>query len=275
MTPNNKTKPTTAGKAESPTQQDLNPANFEKLRELQDLTAGELLPELKPYVEYISPDLPQVLHHPLVIQPYILPRLANQTYRRKLQLLNEATDIETVIFLHERPFRINRFLTWLEEDAPNTNRTAETLAKVWIDTESVPPSIQRKLLKVFKSVGFTTDRGQQKPDGPLTVYRGGHRGGISWTTSIDTATWFANRWTIGSTPPQPLYQATAPPTAVLALLDDKKEHEVIVDPAKLRNVRRIAPPEPRSTPREQVQDLLKTSPIQKTTDAGPQLQTQN
>ena len=223
-----------------------NPSNPSKkqltqFNKLADLTAGELLPELKPYVQYVSPEQPQVLKHPLVVQPFILPEVANSTYRHKIQMLGKATNIETIIFIHERPYRFDRLLTWVEEESPQPKDIAPVLIQVWTDAESVPPDLQKVILELFRSIGFSADRNQQKPTGPTTVYRGGHRRGISWTTCPDTAAWFANRWQSGSRLPQPLYQAIAPRTGVFAMLDARNEHEVIVDPAKLRNVRKIPP----------------------------------
>lgn len=65
----------------------------------------------------------------------------------------------------------------------------------------------------------------------LTLYRGAqenHKAGMSWTTDREQALWFRNRFT--SLFPANLYMVTWPSECVLATLDRRNEHEVIVDP---------------------------------------------
>jgi hypothetical protein len=86
-------------------------------------------------------------------------------------------------------------------------------------------------------VGLFRDAHLPVPAGPLTIYRGaspGRRRGMSWTTSLEQARWFARRWLTRG--PAVVVTVTAPPEAILAVfgeVDGRGEHEVIVDRRQL------------------------------------------
>ena len=96
-----------------------------------------------------------------------------------------------------------------------------------------------EVLQVFKALEFTSDQGQEKPNRPLTVYRGGAPDGLAWSRSLKTARWFTRRWERADGYREPLYRATAPPEAILALLDGRSESEVVVDPRMITAARQI------------------------------------
>lgn len=94
---------------------------------------------------------------------------------------------------------------------------------------------------LFRRAGFVGWQGAERPEGPITAYRGalpGHVRGMSWTTEVDRAQWFADRLS-QLDPEAAVYEVTIPAPAVLAIigdLDDSytgNEAELIVDPALL------------------------------------------
>jgi hypothetical protein len=86
-----------------------------------------------------------------------------------------------------------------------------------------------------------------EPAEPLTLYRGatpGRARGMAWTTDLKMARWFASRMRAADPRPAYVYTVTAPPEAVLAVMDDvepdgRAEHEVVVDPRRLPKVARF------------------------------------
>ncbi len=74
----------------------------------------------------------------------------------------------------------------------------------------------------------------------VTLYRGsptrGDYMGLSWTTDKSTARWFATRWSSEGY----VYCAEFPRTACVAVLLERDESEVVVDPSKARDVREEA-----------------------------------
>ena len=89
----------------------------------------------------------------------------------------------------------------------------------------------------FRQVGFLSDLpGTQPPAAELTVFRGAPQGwelGMSWTTSERTARAFAKRFTCYGPAPGFVWRATVTPEAVLALIFQRDESEVVVDPTGL------------------------------------------
>ncbi len=75
----------------------------------------------------------------------------------------------------------------------------------------------------------------------MRVYRGstwGRRRGMSWTEDRERAEWFADRWNARRTGTALVFKIMVEPEAVLALLADRDEAEVVVDPAMLPPIRR-------------------------------------
>jgi len=94
-------------------------------------------------------------------------------------------------------------------------------------------------VELFEEAGYTTD-GQptQRPRKAVTVYRGCHperRDGMSWTTDIDRAQWFADR-DLGSGAGV-VFEAEISPGFLLAYIhkSHRGEAEYVVDPAALND----------------------------------------
>jgi hypothetical protein len=108
------------------------------------------------------------------------------------------------------------------------------LPDVWGMAEYPTSCIGTRLwLKMFKNSGFVTDCGAAPPTAPLRLYRGHEKAymrGFSWTTDIERARWFADRFRIELKRKTFIFVATVPPHAVLARLAGRQEAEVVVNP---------------------------------------------
>lgn len=89
---------------------------------------------------------------------------------------------------------------------------------------------------LFDTVGYIVDGipAKREEDLPefVTVYRGclpERVGGMSWTTELETAHWFASRWVNYGKGELPVYRASIPREYVLAKVGSRGEHEVIID----------------------------------------------
>lgn len=118
------------------------------------------------------------------------------------------------------------------------------LAPIWC-----APMRPEPLLGTANWVALFRAAGYRAPDGPIVAYRGAtppRKFGMSWTTDIDRAVWFAEHYQSleqWSEVPQRtyVYRCTVEPAAVLCqvpttIIGDLawEEHEVIVDPSCLR-----------------------------------------
>ena len=95
----------------------------------------------------------------------------------------------------------------------------------------------RTWLAMFKSAGFVSDCGSQRPQGPVVAYRGALQTamrGFSWTTDPELADWFANRIDLVMPGEGRVFKATVAPTAVLGHFTERGEDEVVLNPFCLR-----------------------------------------
>lgn len=164
--------------------------------------------------EPLHPDLEECLvmtgfgrmvHHPLVIEHAPRPALVNVRYEAKRQALLEAMregEWSRVIWLHERPYRLDAFMQ-IEDDLDDDEYWS-LLADIWIDSENIWQNTDqwRQLFESRRSGSPMTDEEEAAlaamPD-PIPVYRGGvedaNEYGLSWTTDRERAEWFAVRMT--------------------------------------------------------------------------------
>jgi hypothetical protein len=127
--------------------------------------------------------------------------------------------------------------------------TADHLRQVIADVWQSAEWPERKLstiewVDLFRTAGFVSDPpDRQRPTEPLTIYRGttwGRRRGMAWTEDPERAEWFAGRWASWRTGEGLVFKATIDPAGVLALIDGRKEAEVVIDPACLPPLGRAA-----------------------------------
>lgn len=92
----------------------------------------------------------------------------------------------------------------------------------------------------FRAAGFVTDtNGVLLPTEAVTAWRGAaarHGRGLSWTTDLEVARFFARRYA-GTSRTSTVYAAEVPPEGVLGVFPGRKEAELVVDPSLLRNLR--------------------------------------
>jgi hypothetical protein len=207
----------------------------------------DLDPELAPYV--YEGELGRVLHHPLVIDPFLSPhthKIANRQYHSKLSALGNALaakDWHTVVFLHERPYRLDAFAEF--SDLMSDEEYWKVLSAIWLDTESLS-SDQEAWLDMLeadrsgRALYFMDEvdwaHWHDLPD-IVTVYRGynadeGNPNGLSWTLNRDTAVWFAKRFYKEGV----LLTAVVPKGVIIASLLGRGEYEVIINPNDIAGI---------------------------------------
>lgn len=221
------------------------PEQADEYRLLVETFAPEPLDdELESYVDETDTGL-VCLRHPLVYSiPYAehLNRILNQQLRYKQQALKRALahrDWHTVIFLHERPWRLDALLQIQGRMGPR--QYWETVESVWTDSENIADNEEEWRIALASpyscrwAIMDKTERRTLKalPD-LVPVYRGARfpdaaRDGLSWTTLPDTAHWFAHRWGREGDEPT-VAEGYVERPKIIACFDGRGEHEVVALP---------------------------------------------
>lgn len=203
--------------------------------------------ELEPYLDETG-FLGTSLKHPLVCVVPFIPQLAyraNDQLARKKVALERAVkeqDWHTVIWLHERPWRVQAF-AGISERLTNPEYW-DVLGEVYVDTENFWQE-SRRWASLLRSRRPARDRFMTKdereelaklPD-TLTVYRGYHgrakKLSWAWTLDHDRAVWFAQRLAGVHGRPPTVATATVARDGVLALLTRRGEDEIVVAPSRV------------------------------------------
>lgn len=205
---------------------------------------SELHADLQPYVEEIA-GMGTILRHPLVFQvPFFSPKAANESYARKLELLDKQP-IEDALFLFERPYRL-RVLLDIAPGLP-LKKLRAALQDVWTDTEFPHQVDQKRLLATFERAAFLTDAKEKpawKTGERLPVYRGQQKGsptGLSWSLSHARAAFFARRFA-GEGDVPVVVHGTVLADDVYAYFVGRGEDEVVVDPKRVKVTKHEALP---------------------------------
>lgn len=134
---------------------------------------------------------------------------------------------------------------WLASGELPPEYLSDVIGTVWQMPEwPVAQLGQDRWLELWHQAGFVGQTEDAPPPTELvTVYRGttwGRRRGMSWTTDLDRATWFASRISSWLKVEGIVVGLAAPPQAVLADLasEDRQENEVVVDPNRLPPITR-------------------------------------
>lgn len=149
--------------------------------------------------------------------------------------IEEATQELLTVGRNEGPPLLR---TWWECNLLTRRTLRELVPLVWSVAEWPIKSIgERAWVSMFKEAGFVSDTpSETQPASPLTIYRGAPRWkgprGMSWSLDVERARFFARR--IAILEPANVYRATVPPGAVLAILNDRNEQEVVVNPNMLQ-----------------------------------------
>jgi hypothetical protein len=212
--------------------------------------------------EPLHPDLAEHLYeesfgpalkHPLVFSvPHfsVLNKHMNLMFEQKKKSLKEAISESAwhrFVFLHERPYRINALEEVLfthEVDDPEV--IWPLIGHSWTDSDNI-----NQCLSQWIGIWDIGAGGREKvmddaerdalaamPD-TLTIYRGvGHVdavAGLSWTTSVDTAIWFAKRYEHGDRTPM-VSTGKVQKSDVLAHFLGRSENEIVVLPDAVSNI---------------------------------------
>jgi len=112
---------------------------------------------------------------------------------------------------------------------------AVLLAEVWAMVEFPERAVRRdRWLALFQEAGFVSDPpGLVRPSQSMALYRGcptRRRRGLAWTTDLEKARWYADRhanvFRLGRAN---VFAVELPPERVLALINGRKESDVIAD----------------------------------------------
>lgn len=112
------------------------------------------------------------------------------------------------------------------------------ICDVWSSAEWPEPHLgARRWVSLFRECGFVADPPRPPPSTPLLIFRGtalARARGLSWTTDLEKAKWFAER-TERFGHPAGVFQVIVRPLLVLAQIDSRNESEVIVNMPAVRN----------------------------------------
>lgn len=215
----------------------------ELTRLLHDRTTP-LDPELESFVED-SPFGP-CLKHPLVFQvPFHSGALANRQLEHKRKALADAINEEdwtSAVWIHERPYRIQVLLEFADHMTDQV--FWEILGSIWTDSENIWQNENewRNLLESDRPgrehVMDDDDRRafNDLPD-KIDIYRGciseQNEDGLSWTTNVKVAEFFAKRFA-GLHDGDPIILCgTVDKSDVLFYSAGRNESEVVVLPEKV------------------------------------------
>lgn len=184
--------------------------------------------------------------HPLVFSvPHhdFRNAMLNEQLKQKKEAVAEAYDNRqwnSYIYLHERPYRLEAFTNIYDDPAMSPQDYWKTLMGIYTDSENIWQEIEiwadmfrgakafcptwvmdEEELTIFK---------QLTSNNTVTLYRGvsgdGQMDGLSWTTDIEKARWFANRFQ--SREGRFVIEAEIPTSLVLCYTDGRGEKEVVL-----------------------------------------------
>jgi hypothetical protein len=222
----------------------------EQMDALLDLAAMHDEPlhrDLVPWVE--EGEWGPMLRHPLVYSvPLILPGQANQSYLRKRELIQKAQDEgdwATVIWMHERPYRLKALIDYCtghhddEEGEPiplcGQPEFWQLAADVWVDSENIEQNVTewRALFTgclhedgpgecpLWLGTDEETAAFKALPN-PIRAWRGGSVGDWSWTTRPEIAAFFSRRSGL------PVRETLIPKEECFGYLTRRSEDELLV-----------------------------------------------
>lgn len=214
-----------------------------KVKGLDEMLAMQeetLHPALEAWVEEDGPVGP-MLRHPLVydIMVRAMPGMANRQYAMKQRQLAEAEaekDWHTVVWLHERPYRLKALLDYvIGRDMDgfiiplqlHSREHDDLVTDVWIDSENIDQHLfeWNALLNNGHGIWLGGDEGREAFDAlpdPIPAWRGGTVGDWSWTTDPDVAEFFSRR------SGYPVRHALIPKADVFGYLLQRSEAELMV-----------------------------------------------
>lgn len=221
--------------------------DFDKHADLMQ-KVEEIHEDLKPYVFQHTKF--SGLNHPLVqeIPLFDITRCAmiNARYAQKREAVAKALadgNWSQLVMLHERPYRFEALQGIL--DKVSQDELPGLISWVWTDSENI-----WQHQKAWKEMWVSLDNPHAAMDeletlaygsmpAEITIFRGitarsRNRDGLSWTTNLEKARWFANRFA----PPNPtIICGEVDKAKIFAYFARRNESEIVVDPRHIRNKR--------------------------------------
>lgn len=169
---------------------------------------------------------------------------------KELDRINNAKSINQLYFLITKTYRLT-FIKMVEQYL-SIEEFSKLFSSAWVSCEhpNDDPNVSKtKLIKMFNKADkhFLMDEDDlhtynNLPE-QITVYRGfsnrhnrtNIKHGLSWTTNLETAEWFANRLSDNGF----IFKATALKKDVLAYFNNRNEYEIVIDPNKLINIETV------------------------------------
>ena len=215
---------------------------FQSLRLLTPVRETErpepLLPELERYFH------DRFLSHPLIVRSGVNRSRAagiNQAFQEKKARSQQAfrdRDWRGYIFLHERPYRFGALRRCISRNLFQDDETFnEAIREVWIDSENAR-QIRLGWRSVWARARLLESERSVLAAMPelLTIFRGVRNRkawrGVSWTLDVETARWFATRFS----DTRVLVSGAVNREFIKAYLTERDESEVIVLPEQVQNV---------------------------------------
>lgn len=215
----------------------------EQKREFEEMfKPEELHPELA--LHLVKCGRFPALRHPLVYDvPYFSALNARHNKmlackKKELEKAQQAGDLSSYVWLHERPYRLQAFTDFQGEITDKDYW--ETLGSIWIDSENIWQNLKgwkALLSSSHPEREFFMDDGDRAALAKLraeketvTVYRGHqglNRNGLSWTLDRDKARWFSRRLLSGKKKGE-VAERTVNLSDVFAYLGGRGEQEIIL-----------------------------------------------
>lgn len=212
-----------------------------------------------------TPYYPVILHHPytesgiVAVKDHTGSKIINlledkdglAAWRQMLKgHIQEASDVMDLYFLLTKPYLLS-FLE-LAEKHLSPEDLSQLLRNIWVRIEFVsdnPVFTKTQFTKLFRKCDqaflMTADEREmlkRLPD-EVTIYRGVRKGskkvkGMSWTTDLKTADFFARRFMDGHSRGD-VYKGTISKSDILACFQERNENEIVVDTRCLRNITKL------------------------------------
>jgi hypothetical protein len=228
---------------------------------LKELFSKEspLCDELKEYVIETDGVFDRIIQHPLLIELVWNPEHCewiNRCFAHKQEMLDRAIskkDWEAIIWLHERPFRIQAFFKYVAQKVESDKKYWKMLSNVWTDSENqfeyytllklmlTSNRKHKECLMVSKDRDFL----KKLPETDIQIYRGysseypKKKDGMSWTLDRDKAIWFANRLRSRGRR-RILLSGLADKKNIHAYFSDRNESEIVIFPEHVRQKKKIS-----------------------------------
>ncbi len=172
------------------------------------------------------------IHCPEVVALYsgteIETKIANRQYeyiKSKRATLFAAGDYEGFVCMTERPYRLDALVQIITTGKCNAEKLAHLLINVWIGSENPSNNefIWRGLFAEFRNTR-TFQKSKQDLPPQITIWRGGNKDGLSWTTDKEKANWFANRFNQSA----PVHKRIILRDEAVCFIPDRNESEIIL-----------------------------------------------